>query len=456
MNILLIRPKPSGATIGLQHIMVCEPLELEYVSAAVERPGVSVSILDMILETRPLESFLPEFEPDLVGLTAYITHVNIVKKYAGIIKSRFPDCICAVGGVHAEVVPTDFEDEHIDHIIQSDSLNTFRRISEAVEQHRKVDVATLPGIWQPGIPIPKKHNHFSASPPDRSKVARYRAKYYYIFHNPCALIKTSFGCPFRCKFCFCKEITSRQYFTRPLDDVMRELKTIPEPEIYIVDDNFLVDKKRVLEFCRLLSEQNIQKHFLIYGRADFIAQNPDVIAEFASKGLRAVIVGLESASSEELEQYDKKTNVNTNERAIAVLRHNDVECYGTFILGCDWKKKDFTALLHWLKKNQMVFVNLQPFTPLPGTELFSSFQDKLTIPRAAYEKWDLAHLVLRPTGLSIRQYYWHIIRVYYGVTLHPRTVLRLIRKYGLLENLKLSVGTSRITFQYIKKWLLGK
>ncbi len=30
MNVLLIRIKPHKETIGLQHVMICEPLELEY------------------------------------------------------------------------------------------------------------------------------------------------------------------------------------------------------------------------------------------------------------------------------------------------------------------------------------------------------------------------------------------------------------------------------------------
>ena len=33
MRVLLIRPKPHKETIGLQHVMICEPLELEYLAS---------------------------------------------------------------------------------------------------------------------------------------------------------------------------------------------------------------------------------------------------------------------------------------------------------------------------------------------------------------------------------------------------------------------------------------
>ncbi|MBF0432235.1 MAG: cobalamin-dependent protein [Fibrobacteria bacterium] len=456
MNILLIRPQPSSETIGLQHVMICEPLELEYASAIVAHPDVTVTILDMILESKPLEYFLEKYSPDLVGMTAYITHVNIVKEYARRIKTMLPDCKVAVGGVHAEVVPQDFECEQLDFILHNDSLAVFKEIAERIREGNSTDKKDLPGVWhRDGGPLVKP-TAFTAPHPDRDKVERYRHRYYYIFHNPCALIKTSYGCPFQCRFCFCREITGHHYFTRPLDDVIAEIKTIPEREIYIVDDNFLVKRDRVLEFCRLLKEHKLDKRFLIYGRADFIAHNPDVIAEFSTCGLRAVIVGLESATAEELQAYNKQSSINVNEQSIKILHDNAVECYGTFILGQNWDSSDFTKLIKWLKKNKMLFVNLQPFTPLPGTALYEEYCDKLIVPRNDFEKWDLAHLVIKPGKISFRSYYWNMIRAYYSVTMHPLSIWKLLRRYGLKENFKLSIGSTRITLQYVKKWILGR
>ena len=47
MRILLVRPKPHHDTIGLQSIMICEPLELEYLAIV---KVVRFSWYDMILE----------------------------------------------------------------------------------------------------------------------------------------------------------------------------------------------------------------------------------------------------------------------------------------------------------------------------------------------------------------------------------------------------------------------
>ena len=64
--------------------------------------------------------------------------------------------------------------------------------------------------------------------PDRSLVDWYRKHYFYIFHDKVALLKTSFGCPYTCSFCFCREITRGRYHQRPLADTIAELESLPQ------------------------------------------------------------------------------------------------------------------------------------------------------------------------------------------------------------------------------------
>ena len=54
MKVLLIRPRPHKETIGLQNVMICEPLELEYISSNIEPLGHKVNIVDMILEKKKI------------------------------------------------------------------------------------------------------------------------------------------------------------------------------------------------------------------------------------------------------------------------------------------------------------------------------------------------------------------------------------------------------------------
>ena len=432
MKILLVRPKPHKDTIGLQNLMVCEPLELEYIASNIRSHGHKSIIIDMILEKKELTYFIKKYHPQAVGITGYIAHVNVIKKYAEEIKAYDPTIQVLVGGVHAEVNPEDFESEYIDYIIRANGLKTITEILDRLEHKNTAN--DLSCIYRKNGEKPLKETCFPYAFPDRRKVDRYRLKYYYMFHRNCSLIKTSFGCPYQCAFCFCRQITDGNYFTRDLDDIIAELKTIKETEIYIVDDDFLVNKTRILKFCQLLKQNHIKKRYLIYGRADFIAENEDVIRTFKKAGLRAVIVGLESCDSKELNDYHKMTQVAVNEKAVGILKKYDVECYGTFIT---------------------VFVNLQPLTPLRGTELYEKYKKDFIIKEDEYEKWDLAHLVVKPTYLSVRKYYFYTMMLYYQIMVNPKSALYMIKKYGMKDTLKLSFGAFKVNMQYLKKLIFS-
>lgn len=446
LRIVLVRPRPSAETIGLQHVMICEPLELEYLCSAIADLGHETIIVDMILEKAAFADIVRDLAPDVVGITGYISHVGIARDYCRAVHLAVPGCRTVVGGVHAEVVPEDFADPEVDFIVSANPLTTFRQLVEALAAGAPTDA--IPGLWRPGCPPCPRETTFAFPWPDRGKVARYRSRYYYLFHNPCALMKTSFGCPHDCAFCFCREVTGGSYFKRDLDDVLAELASLAETDVYLVDDDFLVSRDRVLAFCRGVRAAGLVKRFLIYGRADFIARNEDVIAEFAAAGLRAVIVGLESCRADELSKLNKGSDVATNEEAVRVLARHGVDCYATLILGLDWVAADFVRLGNWLRGLGLHFVNLQPFTPLPGIGLHEAYHERLLAPRSEYEKWDLAHLVVAPTHMPASEYYRQILALYRQVTLRPSVLWSLARRHGLWQHLRLLGGALHIGRQY--------
>ena len=112
--------------------MICEPLELEYVASAIINEGHNVDLVDMLLERKSIKYFLKQKKYDMVCFTAYITTVGMVKKYAEIVKKYNPNIKTAVGGVHAEVVPTDFLNENIDYILWANGVVT---LLEVIKQY---------------------------------------------------------------------------------------------------------------------------------------------------------------------------------------------------------------------------------------------------------------------------------------------------------------------------------
>jgi radical SAM superfamily enzyme YgiQ (UPF0313 family) len=427
--------------------MLVEPLELE-VLAAVCRPRADPVVVDLTLERDSLEDFLDRERPDVVGLTGYITNVHQMIAGCRAAKARNPRAVTVVGGVHCEVCPDHLDDPAVDFRVVRNPVTAFR----ALLDHVRGEGPVPPGVLRPGermAPAALPPHDFAWVRPDRTTTARYRDQYFYIFQDKVALLKTAFGCPFRCNFCFCREITGRQYHERPLEDALDELASIEQREIYVVDDDFLVSEQRVAAFVEGVRRRRIDKRYLVYGRADFIAKHPRSIESFRDAGLRTVIVGFESFLPDELERYGKGGDVETNRAAMGVLHRLGVDCYATLILHPSWGNAEFAATGKALRDLGIRSVNLQPLTPLPGTGLHYP-DEALVLRRDDYPRWDLAHVTVRPERMSVSEYYRQIIRLYLATLYQPRHLLGYL-KYPLRMQWKMAVGSRRVYQQYLGK-----
>ncbi len=456
MRVLLIRPPVPRHTIGLKHLMICEPLELEYVAAGLN--GHHVQIFDMILE-RNLHRRLREFDPDVVGTSCYINGVNEVKKICRHVKLWKPRCRTIVGGVQAALAPEDFADPAIDAIVLGDGTSIIGELIAAIADHSPLDAIA-------GLALPQCDNSIlRTSPraylpdpdllplPRRDLVSHLQQRYYYLFHQPVALVKTTWGCWYQCNFCVTWRITGGRPYSRSPEPIVAEIEKIPQREIYIVDDIFLYDPDRLAAISDLLNRRGIKKNFLVYGRADFIVTHQHLLRQWSQLGLKAVIVGLEAVTDHELLEMNKKCTTELNREAVSVLRQNGIDVYASFITGTHYVKSDWDRLDRFIQDNGIYYVNISPQTPMPGSPIWPRCADKLAVPRSAHGLWDLTHPVL-PTCTPLREYYRALIRTYARTVLDFRRAARLplrtrppvwSKKY-----LRLWVGAARIYLQLLR------
>lgn len=452
MKVLFIRPAPSPETIGLQHIMIVEPLELEILATLIKADN-DVSIIDMILEKRDIIYFINQHKPDIFCVTGYITHIPIMIEYCRLAKKINKNIITITGGVYVEKFPEDIDNRHIDYRVIRNATKVFPLLIDYLKGKSELPAGVLKTGEELNESLLPEYDFYTPIP-DRTLTSKYRKKYFYVFHNKVALIKTSFGCTYRCKFCFCRKITDNKYYARPLDDVIEELSTIKEKEIYIVDDDFLLSKKRVKGFIDLLKENKINKRYLVFGRADFIAKNPDIIHDFKKVGLRTILVGLESFNNHELSGFIKQTSNNINQKALKVLNKYKVECFAAIITSPSWEDIDFRNVGDILEELGIKYINLQPLTPLKGTGLDID-ERSLIIERNDFTRWDLAHVVIKPERMSIGDYYKNIIKLYLRVIVRPKHLIGYI-KYSPAMQYKMIKGIINIYRQYQKRIMVVK
>lgn len=439
MKVLLVKPNPSKDSINLQSFMICEPLELEYCAALLKKMGHESDIADLVIDKNFPKAFKAD-KYDVVAFTAYQVHIGVVKKYAAYVKRHCPSVITIVGGVQAEVVPESFDDDNID-VVLTGGLASLREVVKGIEKGvSKEELKEL------GRTLSDKKFDFPY--PNRTKTARYRKYYNYIYHDECATIKTSFSCAYDCEFCFCTRVC--KYGERDIEDVVEELAGIKERNVFIVDDNFLYRRERVLKFCELVKARNIEKTYIAFGRADFIAANEDVIARLAECGFDAFFVGLESFKSSELNDYNKKTTVEINNRAVRILEKYGMQCYSGLIVGYDWDKKDFDNLIAYLNSFEHPMVNIQPITPIKGTPYYEKVKHLITEDETRYERFDMAHVVMQPQKMSVRRFYYNILRAYLKTTASKAGKDYIKRRYGMKVYKRVRHGAYKIIGQYIK------
>lgn len=426
MRILLVRPPVPKHTIGLKHIMICEPLELEYVAAGLA--GHDVQILDLIIE-RDFKKRLRSFSPEVIGTSAYISGVNEAIRICREAKQWKGEVLTVVGGVQASRSPEDYRDPSVDCVVLGDGTTVMPEVVDAFEAGRAL--TSIPGLALPrngGLertePRPYMPHPDTLPFPRRDLVSHLAHRYYYLFHRPVALLKTTWGCWYKCNFCYTWRITGGTPHSRSPASIVDELAGIRAREIYIVDDIFLINRPRLQEIARLLRERRIDKHYLVYGRADFIAENEDIIAEWAALGLRAVFIGLEAATDPELDSMHKLGTVDHNRRAIAILRKCGVEVYGSLIAQPGYVKEDWQRLKDFIDENDLYYLNLSPLTPMPGTAIWDDYKDKMTVSREAHGLWDFSHILL-DTKVPLKEYYRSLLGVYMHCARNPLRARRL-------------------------------
>jgi radical SAM superfamily enzyme YgiQ (UPF0313 family) len=454
MRILLVRAPVPPHTIGLKHIMVCEPLELEYVAAGLA--GHDVQIMDLILE-RGFERRLRAFRPDVLGTSSYITGVNEVIKLCRAAKRWSPRVRTVVGGVHASRAPEDYADPSVDCIVPGDGTTVMPDVVRAFETGRPLEevpglVLPRDGGWHRTAEREYMPHPDSLPLPRRDLVAHLRPRYYYLFHQPVATMKTTWGCWYKCNFCFTWRITDGATHSRSPESIADELVQIDCEHVYIVDDIFLIQPARLKALAGLLRERGIRKKFLVYARSDFISDNEEIIAEWAGLGLQAVFIGLEAATDPELDSMDKRATVDHNRRAIALLRKHRIDVYGSLIVQPDYTEEDFERMKRFIDENGLYYLNISPLTPMPGTLIWEQYRDRLIVGREAHGLWDLSHTVL-PTKLPLKRFYRLLLGVYTHACLSPWRARRLdlptAPPIWSPKFLRLWVGALKIAAQFL-------
>lgn len=454
MKILLVRPWVNEKITTVRNFLFGEPMGLECVATLLKEAGAKIHVADFMVETKGrLETYLNDFQPDVVGITSQCTDVENVNAIAKLVKNHDSSIRVMVGGVQATCFPNSFFNDHIDYVFKSTTrANVAALVSEMRENKAP---ARIDGIYSRGLGFINEGefclNEYVV--PDREVTARYRKSYKYVGYQPCAIVQTAYGCRNRCAFCVRWKLEGPLLREVPITEIVDQIEALDEPYIMICDNDFLINAPRLEQFCELLESRGIQKSYICYGSVNSVLEKPDLLKRLRQNGLLAVIVGYEAFDDKQLLIYNKAATVDDNVKATRFLQSAGIACWGSFIIHPDWDKKDFKSLLTYIDLLKPELITFSPLVPHPLTPLYEMYKSRLLYTVEDYEKWNFGDVLIRPSKMSLKAYYFEVLKLTLKVNGNWHSVSYTLKAFPLKNTLLMVFGFKNLFSVYIKNFL---
>ncbi|MCK4481204.1 MAG: B12-binding domain-containing radical SAM protein [Candidatus Lokiarchaeota archaeon] len=451
MRVLLVKPdNPNVYKHGPQASIVYPPLGLEYIAANIDDIA-DVRIIDRRTKSLSLNIFgkiIEQFQPDYVGISVnYSSQIYVSHRIAGIAKTYGSRTV--VGGWHPTLVPSEtLEFKSFDIVVRGEGEITMR---ELIQSDSPIGVAGLSykrngkQIHNPDRELMDLKHIQSPNRQFRSASAK---KTYNFFGFPVDSIETGRGCPFTCNFCCIPYFYKKTYRRRANQDIINELQSFEIKKrssfVFIVDDNFIVDRKSVVELCDAIIRNSIKKYFITQARVDTIVKYPKIFEKMADAGFFYLFLGLESFSDQTLEKLNKRIKFRQIKLAIKILHDLGYIIQGNIILGANIEdtKQDLESTIEIARSLEIDVPTFSLMTPFPGTKLMEQALREDLLLTKDWKDYNWSVPVLKYQNLSSDDLSYYLTKANEELLSFKKAmsgITRFIRSRGL------SYHTSRIS-----------
>jgi len=319
-------------------------------------------------------------EPDVVGISAVSENFDAARKIAAGVRGSF-DGPMFLGGIHISTLPESLPDEFDAGVVGEGEL-VFLELLRTIEsggKQWKDSLASIPGLCY------RSDSDIALTAPGKAIAdldtlpypdQKFLGSDWSMPSENMQLILTSRGCPYTCSFCSSSHFWRRvRYFS--VEYVLGELEHLvgqySPASILIGDDLFIANKKRLAAISEGVRSLGIDKEvtFLCMVRSSDL--NEEICKLLSAMNVRAVAVGMESASDHVLELLDKRTTVRQHEGALRMLNDHGFSVTASFILGTPGETlDDIKQTVDFIQKHQCKYFEFDvfPLIPYPGTRVW--------------------------------------------------------------------------------------
>jgi len=164
-----------------------------------------------------------------------------------------------------------------------------------------------------------------------------------------------------------------------MEQVVREFQTLFDAgwckSVFIVDDNFIGNKKKVKQLLPVLGEWQKEHRYpftLLTEASVDLAKDEELMQLMSRANFFKVFVGLESPNAESLEECGKQQNTQSNlTEAVDIIHQHGMQVMGGFIVGFDSDPENiFDLQIRFIQQVGIVTAMVGLLTALPQTRLW--------------------------------------------------------------------------------------
>lgn len=456
-DVVLIYPKYHQQDFDRHNTPI--PLQLLALAGPLLKAGFNVKIVDERVD-EDLYGILSRLKspPICFGVSAMFSHQPksglIISQW---IRDNYPGIPIVWGGWFPSVMPkVAIADPRVDIVVKGKAETTFVELVDALYKKQKLD--GLQGlvykeadkiIETPDRPL-EDPNQFPYKPYHLLNLEKYMFSEGYITLN------SSYGCPFRCKFCSITSVLKKQWKGLKPERVLEEIDDIIKnygikiKHIAFQEDNFFHNKDRAKKILQLIVERGLNIEWGGNMRIDqFLRFDPELLKLIKISGCTVLAAGAESANQTMLDFICKDLKVEQIKKAAEVARDYDINLVLNFISGLPGETvKGFSETLGNIRECYKIYPKLQKntrifqYVPIPGTPLYQfECEQGLINEPGNFEEWaDIASEVMRLnefwSDYKLARYSKNIYRImtfYFSVAYrmegnHHNIIKRLLKK----------------------------
>jgi len=248
------------------------------------------------------------------------------------------------------------------------------------------------------------------------------------------------GCPNTCSFCSIHCLYKGRYLRRDIPEVLRDIrhiKLLGFRKLLLLDDNIYSDPAYMKALAREI--ETLRMKWM--SQCDItIGDNKPLLKILAASGCTALSFGLESISSESLQDMDKNwANPADYPRLIRNIQQAGIDVSTEMVVGADGDTlESIAATADFIKKTGIVLPRFYILTPIPGTDYFKKMQDENRLSNKdiyTYDGTEAAHIPRHMTPDQLTEAYWSLYKNVFSIgnilrrtLLHPLALRRPLRQ----------------------------